>query len=139
MGVLGLFVLMALGIGFGFERGVGAQASRSFVPVAMAPEVPTAVPTVIPTMTPTIVVPTQTPMPPATSTPQPPAGCSICSYDAYNCSDFKTQREAQACYEYCMAMVGYDVHRLDGDGNGVACESLPRVKVGEWMFVWERE
>lgn len=123
MGVVGLFVLVVLGVGF--ARGVGAQASRAFVPVAFVPEEATAVPTVISTATPTIVVPTQTPQPPATSTPQPPAGCSICSYDAYNCSDFKRQRDAQACYDYCMTMVGYDVHRLDSDGDGVACESLP--------------
>ena len=41
------------------------------------------------------------------------------------CDDFSTQAEAQALYECCMAKVGYDVHRLDRDRDGVACEALP--------------
>jgi micrococcal nuclease len=48
-----------------------------------------------------------------------------CSGNIYNCSDFSTQREAQRCYEYCLKQRGYDVHRLDRDKDGVACESLP--------------
>lgn len=42
----------------------------------------------------------------------------------YNCSDFATHAEAQAFY---MAQGGpaHDPHRLDGDSDGVACESLP--------------
>jgi hypothetical protein len=40
------------------------------------------------------------------------------------CSDFATQAEAQAVYEYCYPING-DIHRLDGDNNGIACESLP--------------
>jgi hypothetical protein len=36
-----------------------------------------------------------------------------------------------------MALVGSDVHRLDADGNGVACESLPDVPgLGGWMLRW---
>lgn len=93
---------------------------------------PTATNTVVFTATPTATAV-------ATATPQAPAGCSICSYDAYNCSDFSTQRAAQACHDYCMARVGYDVHKLDADGDGEACESLPRlVTVGGWVFVWDR-
>lgn len=41
--------------------------------------------------------------------------------DAYNCSDFATQREAQAVY----VSRSSDVHRMDGDHDGIACESLP--------------
>jgi hypothetical protein len=37
-----------------------------------------------------------------------------------NCSNFSNQQEAQQVLE---AFSG-DPHRLDGDGNGVACESL---------------
>lgn len=78
-----------------------------------------------PTSTATLY-PTSTSRPPtATATNSPPGGCSICSYDAYNCSDFSYQSQAQACFNYCWQQVGYDVHRLDGDGNGLACESLP--------------
>lgn len=39
----------------------------------------------------------------------------------YNCSDFATQEEAQAEYEKDKS----DPHGLDGDNDGVACESLP--------------
>ncbi len=59
---------------------------------------------------------------PSTQTSQ----CSnvICSYNAYNCSDFSTHAEAQRVYE-CCGGVSNDVHRLDGDKDGVACETLP--------------
>lgn len=54
---------------------------------------------------------------------QPKPG-AICSFNAYNCSDFATHTEAQAVFESCGGTLN-DVHRLDGDGDGVACESLP--------------
>lgn len=47
----------------------------------------------------------------------------ICSYNAYNCSDFKTHAEAQEVFQYCGA--GGDIHDLDRDSDGIACESLP--------------
>ena len=31
----------------------------------------------------------------------------------------------QACYLYCMHLRYGDIHRLDGDNDGVACEALP--------------
>jgi len=40
----------------------------------------------------------------------------------YNCADFKTQREAQKMFE----KDSKDIYRLDGDKDGVACESLPK-------------
>ncbi len=46
----------------------------------------------------------------------------ICGSDSYNCADFETQFEAQIAFDFCGPE---DVHRLDGDGNGRACESLP--------------
>jgi len=55
---------------------------------------------------------------------QPEPTGVICSYNAYNCSDFTTHAEAQTVYEMCGGM-GNDIHRLDGDNDGVACESLP--------------
>lgn len=54
-----------------------------------------------------------------------PGICVTCAKNAYNCSDFATQSEAQACFEFCMDQVGEDVHRLDGAGDGRVCESLP--------------
>lgn len=88
-----------------------------------------------PTVTPT---PTRTPTPTATATRGAPGGCSTCAFDAYNCSDFDTQEDAQECFDYCMELVGSDVHRLDADNNGVACESLPDVPgLGGWMLRWQ--
>lgn len=54
-----------------------------------------------------------------------PAVCQSCSKNSYNCSDFSTQADAQACFDYCMAQTGEDVHKLDGGGDGIVCESLP--------------
>jgi len=41
-----------------------------------------------------------------------------------NCGDFATWQEAQAFYE-AAGGPNSDPHRLDADGNGLACESLP--------------
>ena len=41
-----------------------------------------------------------------------------------DCGDFATHQEAQAFYEAAGGPAD-DRHRLDGDGDGVACESLP--------------
>ncbi|GAG83978.1 unnamed protein product, partial [marine sediment metagenome] len=43
----------------------------------------------------------------------------------YNCSDFSTQAAAQACYDYCISQGAGDIHDLDRDNDGIACESLP--------------
>lgn len=56
--------------------------------------------------------------------PKPaPKPAIICSSDIYNCGDFKTHAEAQKVFETCGG-TGNDIHRLDRDKNGVACESL---------------
>jgi len=47
-----------------------------------------------------------------------------CSYDAYNCDAFSTKAEAQSVFEMCGG-VDNDIHYLDGDDDGLACESLP--------------
>lgn len=62
---------------------------------------------------------------PSTET-QTPADTSsiICSSNTYNCTDFKTHAEAQQVFNFCGG-VNNDIHRLDSDGDGVACESLP--------------
>ena len=52
------------------------------------------------------------------------SGCD-CSGNRYNCSDFKTQRQAQECFDHCRKVKGRDVHKLDRDGDGRVCESLP--------------
>jgi hypothetical protein len=47
-----------------------------------------------------------------------------CRHNAYNCRDFGTQFEAQAAYQACSGRRN-DVHRLDEDRDGFACERLP--------------
>lgn len=47
--------------------------------------------------------------------------------DQYNCDDFATQPEAQKFFENAGGVKG-DTNRLDGDKNGVACQSLPKGK-----------
>ncbi len=44
--------------------------------------------------------------------------------DEYNCDDFKTQPEAQKFFINAGG-VDADVNRLDGNKDGVACQSLP--------------
>lgn len=49
---------------------------------------------------------------------------SICSYNAYNCSDFSSWLQAQNTYTSCLQATGKDIHDLDRDDDGVACETL---------------
>jgi len=63
--------------------------------------------TIFPTLTPRIIV------------------ICPCDRDKLDCSDFSKQRKAQACYDYCVSKGVGDIHELDDDGNGLACENLP--------------
>jgi len=47
----------------------------------------------------------------------------ICSINAYDCSDFETQQEAQGIYERCGG-INNDIHKLDSDNDRIACEGL---------------
>ena len=47
-----------------------------------------------------------------------------CSSNIYNCPDFSTHNEAQECFEFCGG-TSNDIHQLDRDNDGDACESLP--------------
>lgn len=90
----------------------------TFLPTLTAPvipspiTIPTSLNTAIPTNTVVFILPTQ-----------PPVGavCS-CSGDTLNCSDFSTSSSAQACMEYCISIGAGDIHNLDGNANGQACE-----------------
>lgn len=59
-----------------------------------------------------------------------PAGNPIfgatCEQNVYNCGDFKTQKEAQEVYDTCHTSDNPDRHGLDKDGDGVACQNLPK-------------
>lgn len=46
-----------------------------------------------------------------------------CQESKYNCSDFEYQEDAQALFEKCGG-VSNDVHGLDRDKDGIACEAL---------------
>ncbi len=95
---------------------VTATATATSAPTPTATATATQRPTATATEASTVTVtPTQSGM---------PTVCD-CSGDLYNCSDFGTRAAAQACYDYCHALTGRDVHRLDSDGDGEACESLP--------------
>jgi micrococcal nuclease len=48
----------------------------------------------------------------------------VCDSNIYNCDDFITHAEAQAVFKACGGSSN-DIHRLDGDNDGLACESLP--------------
>jgi hypothetical protein len=79
-------------------------------------QIPTALPTAITLPT---EEPTATPSP--TVTPEPVCDCTTNTYD---CSDFSTQAQAQACFNTCFPTKG-DIHLLDSNSDGQACESLP--------------
>lgn len=118
-----------------------ATMTRTARPTATGTATPTNTPRATASSTPTktpkptaTAKPTKTPKPTATATREPPGNCSTCAADVYNCSDFGSQEDAQACFDYCMEQVGYDVHNLDGDDNGIACESLPDVPFGGWVL-----
>ena len=46
----------------------------------------------------------------------------ICDRNFYNCADFSSQAEAQSAYVYCGT--ARDIHHLDADDDGIACEAL---------------
>lgn len=81
-------------------------------PVTLAPSF-----TPIPTDTPFLLLATQ----PSTS------GGAVCSCagDTLNCSNFQTRASAQACFNYCITQGAGNIHKLDQDNDGNACESLP--------------
>jgi hypothetical protein len=99
----------------------------AYLPLVIGGSGPSATtPTITPSPTRTSTVShTLTPSATATSTATEVPGPCLCTGNLYNCSDFGTQAEAQACFDHCWDQVGTDIHRLDSDGDGEACESLP--------------
>jgi hypothetical protein len=89
----------------------------------------TPVPSNTPTITPT-PSPTATPVGSPTVTPTPTsldqAVCD-CSADNLDClgNIFANRAQAQQCFEYCFRQTGKDIHLLDPNLNGMACENLP--------------
>lgn len=48
----------------------------------------------------------------------------MCKFDYYDCKDFYSYDAAQQTYRFCLTMVQKDVHNLDKDNDGFACEDL---------------
>lgn len=112
---------------------IQATANAALVQTQLASS-PTAnvTSTFLPTLTqPATLIPSLTSAPSATivfifaTVPASGGGGSVCpcSGDTLNCTDFATSRSAQACMEYCISQGAGDIHNLDGDANGQACES----------------
>jgi len=112
---------------------VTMQAPIPEITTAIIPETAT---TASPQATRTTIPPTRTTFPTKTNTPfsttlpeKMASGISSesvvcgCSTDQYNCADFSTQAAAQSCYEYCISQGRGDIHRLDMDKDGLACEN----------------
>ena len=97
---------------------------------------PTSIPsTIIPTSIPTTTTTTMTTIttrpttfPTTKLTTQPTtassslSGVCSCSGNIYNCGDFSSHTAAQACYDYCRSLGKGDIHGLDRDKDGIACE-----------------
>lgn len=47
-----------------------------------------------------------------------------CSRDIYDCADFERQSQAQEVLDYCLKNTGLDIHNLDPNLTGKACQSL---------------
>ena len=105
------------------ERGEAADVALTPLPAAAEPPPAPASPTPAPTSPP--VAPPTLPPPPARAAPTPAPGLR---YDPRgpdrDCGDFATHAEAQAFF-VAAGGPGRDPHRLDGDHDGVACETLP--------------
>jgi hypothetical protein len=106
-------------------------AAVNNAPLTMPLVFPTITP--VPTTTPTI---TPTPLPTATLVGSPTATATPtslnqavcdCSGDNLDClgNIFANRAQAQQCFEYCFRQTGKDIHLLDPNVNGMACENLP--------------
>jgi len=115
---------------------IPVEATPTPIPPTLLPTQPPQPTPVLPTQTPSLELtlplsaPMPTPSPTRAAMPSPPtqllaAAICECSGDMYNCEDFSTWAEAQACYEYCESLGQGDIHGLDGDNDGIACEDLP--------------
>lgn len=115
---------------------IGLTQTAVSLPTATGTNTPTETPTATPLPT---LANTATPLPTRTFTPVPiiatlvpyvqpteqifDSVCS-CAGDSYNCGDFSSHSSAQSCFNYCMSQGMGDIHKLDQDNDGDACEGL---------------
>lgn len=113
------------------DNTLGAMVENTSTPAPTLTPIPTQTPeasseaTLKPTPTPKpTATPKPTPKPTVKPTPKPtakPVTSSTSSGDR-DCSDFSTQKEAQAFF-IANGGPSSDPHRLDADHDGIACES----------------
>ncbi len=48
----------------------------------------------------------------------------FCDYNFYDCRDFNTPEEAQGLYDCCLEKTQQDIHLIDSDLDGIACELM---------------
>ncbi len=58
-----------------------------------------------------------------TTNPTPRPLCD-CSGNNYDCRNFGSRSAAQSCYDYCRSQGRGDIHKMDGDSDGRACERM---------------
>jgi hypothetical protein len=85
--------------------------------------IPSAINSPIPTNTVIFILPTNTVIFVLPTNPPPGGSVCSCSGDTLNCTDFSSQGSAQACFNYCVQQGAGDIHRLDQDNDGLACEN----------------
>jgi len=68
---------------------------------------------------------TPKPQPTKKALPASTSGDYNCSANTYNCSDFQYQEDAQYVFQVCGGPAS-DIHYLDGDKDGIVCETLPK-------------
>lgn len=78
------------------------------------------------TPTPTLppMLPAATQIPPTQTLSFPTSTTTVCTCvdDILNCNSFRTQGEAQACLDQCKAQGLGDIHNLDNNSDGIACQ-----------------
>jgi hypothetical protein len=80
---------------------------------------------VLPTSTPAKQAkPTKTLKPTKAAAGAAAAVCNCIGPDL-DCADLKRKKPAQDCYNYCKSLGYGDIFKLDRDGDGRVCESLP--------------
>ena len=110
-------VVTETGGGWAALRYLDYPGDVSVLTIVPAPELQLAQPTSTPVVRSSSFDPTPTRRPAADPTASIYAAC-ICSRDAYNCDD----AEAERCFEECKRLGAGDVHRLDRDKDGNACD-----------------
>jgi len=105
------------------KRGLWADNACQAKTEKLAP-IPTPVPTPASTI-PAQPLSTPTPSTPKPTEPSTTVGDCSCSGNSYNCTNFQTHQQAQNLYACCLQKTGTDIHRLDADHDGLACETLP--------------